>query len=67
MIGKQSWSYCPTQENPADCLTRGELTNNFKTNELWWNGPKWIKNKDQWPAWDRNITNITSLTAAVTE
>ena len=40
--------YCPSQDNPADILTRGLNASNMQTNTLWWNGPQWLKT-DSWP------------------
>ena len=39
-IPDATWDYCPTEDNPADLLTRGVDFNylNFP-NSLWWKGP----------------------------
>ena len=37
------WLYVPTKENPSDLGTRGE-----KLSSLWFNGPKWLKHKENW-------------------
>ena len=37
-----SWNYCPTEENPADLLTRGLSASQYKDNVLWNHGPKWL-------------------------
>ena len=41
--------YVPTGENPADVLTRDTSVKDFLNNKLWWNGPDWLMNKEQWP------------------
>ncbi|KAL0803434.1 hypothetical protein ABMA28_017281 [Loxostege sticticalis] len=33
------WNYVPTNENPADCLSRGVKPCSLQNNVLWWNGP----------------------------
>lgn len=59
-----TWSYCPTEDNPADLLTRGV---NFKylssPNNLWWKGPAWITSPGNWPKWQPQI-NVHMLAAA---
>ncbi|XP_074651589.1 uncharacterized protein LOC141906245 [Tubulanus polymorphus] len=42
------FKYCPTQDNPADLLTRGTTTDKLKTSDIWWRGPSWLVNGD-WP------------------
>ncbi|KRY16107.1 hypothetical protein T12_1042 [Trichinella patagoniensis] len=33
----------------ADIITRGITLKKLKSNRLWWNGPKWLLNENQWP------------------
>ncbi|XP_053390230.1 uncharacterized protein LOC128553138 [Mercenaria mercenaria] len=37
--GTGSWRYCPTQNNPADLLTRGISASQYQENKLWFTGP----------------------------
>ena len=47
---KNSWGYCPGKENPADIGSRGSEAGRLVNNELWWEGPKWLKKeKEFWP------------------
>ncbi|XP_052237671.1 uncharacterized protein LOC127848982 [Dreissena polymorpha] len=41
-----TWKYCPTDDNPADLLTRGIPASQFTNNTLWNNGPSWIRRND---------------------
>ena len=44
------WKYVPTSSNPADHSTRGLTVTELKENELWWNGPEFLKeSRDKWP------------------
>ena len=50
--------YIPTNQNPADVLTRGTTIEELNTNNLWWEGPTWAsKNENEWPQF--NIPEIT--------
>ena len=44
------WNYCKTSENPADIITRSNISPSIlATNQLWWEGPLFIKSsKDHW-------------------
>ena len=46
------WNHCPTQENPADLLTRGISTTQLHTSSLWQHGPQWLPLVEQWPSWN---------------
>lgn len=44
------WCYCPSEDNPADLLTRGISAENLVLNEKWWSGPIWLqKDRESWP------------------
>lgn len=36
------WLHVRSEENPADCLSRGISAESLLRSELWWNGPIWI-------------------------
>lgn len=45
-----SWHHIPGKENPADLLSRGVTAENILDNELWWQGPRWLKlAQTSWP------------------
>lgn len=45
-----SWSHVRTKENPADVVSRGLMPNELAGNDLWWKGPKWLRqSKENWP------------------
>ena len=42
-----TWRYVPTTENPADLGSRG---GRLEEANQWWNGPKWLASRENWPA-----------------
>ena len=43
-------NFVPTDENSAECATRGIQAENLAKHNLWWNGLQWLeKSKDFWP------------------
>ena len=40
------WRHVPTKDNPADLGSRGGPVEN---NQLWWNGPHWLTDRESWP------------------
>ena len=45
------WRYCPTQDNPADLLTRGITSSQLNLSTLWKHGPQWFLSENSWPTW----------------
>ena len=45
----REFRYVPSQENPADLLSRGISTRTLIDNDLWWSGPHWLKDDTNWP------------------
>ena len=41
--------YVPTAQNPADIITKVQKSKDFVANSEWWNGPKWLLDKGNWP------------------
>ena len=46
-----NWSFTPSEDNPADLLTRGISTNQLKSFKLWTHGPDWLPDTKNWPKW----------------
>ena len=42
LIPSSVWKHVPTQENPADCASRGLTPRELKEHDLWWNGQSWL-------------------------
>jgi hypothetical protein len=39
----ENWRHCAGKTNPADIGSRGCLPSELVSNDLWWNGPTWLK------------------------
>ena len=37
-----TWRHVPTEDNPADCSSRGLMPQDLLHHRLWWSGPSWI-------------------------
>ncbi|XP_068140060.1 uncharacterized protein [Drosophila tropicalis] len=48
-IPRHNWRHVDSKSNPADCASRG-LMAGLKDFQLWWNGPSWIRDADQYMA-----------------
>lgn len=45
-----NWRYVSSEDNPADCATRGVESSELKDHHLWWTGPSWLMlEKSKWP------------------
>ncbi|XP_018397196.1 PREDICTED: uncharacterized protein LOC108775361 [Cyphomyrmex costatus] len=45
------WRHVPSQENPADLLSRGIMPDVLQKSDLWWTGPTWLKLDEAfWPS-----------------
>ncbi len=44
------WNHVRTEDNPADCASRGILPSQLLNHHLWWSGPPWLTYyREQWP------------------
>jgi len=56
----------PSQDNPADLISRGADPTTLATSTLWWNGPEWItSDPSTWPVVDFNIPTVNLETRNV--
>ena len=66
-IPSASWNYCPTNDNPADLLTRGLTFEQFKSSSQWVHGPSWLPNQQNWPVWQHSPISHLHAVAAVSD
>ncbi|XP_054285929.1 uncharacterized protein LOC129002275 [Macrosteles quadrilineatus] len=51
------WRYIPSQDNPADCASRGITATQLQNHPLWWTGPSWLSQPcEDWP--NRQFTPV---------
>jgi len=56
----------PSQENLADCASRGLSATALTAHEIWWNGPSWLKNDSaNWPKHDPAISTDAVITERI--
>ena len=41
-LSPSAWQHVPTDQNPADCASRGLSAQELKNHNLWWEGPPWL-------------------------
>ncbi|XP_055922692.1 uncharacterized protein LOC129953468 isoform X1 [Eupeodes corollae] len=59
------WFHVSSEDNPADCASRGVQPQDLENHELWWNGPRWLScSKVDWPSQDasRFFTDLEQKT-----
>ena len=44
------WHHVPSEDNPADILSRGTGPEELRHSSKWWNGPSWLEQSEElWP------------------
>ena len=43
VLPPSAWSHVPTDDNPADCASRGVTAMELREHRLWWSGPGWLQ------------------------
>lgn len=46
LVPPDRWYYVKSQDNPADCASRGMSPSGLLDHSLWWAGPPWLQSKD---------------------
>ena len=42
ILPPDKWKHASSQDNPADCASRGTSLQQLKNADLWWRGPNWL-------------------------
>ena len=60
-IPPDRWNHVASEQNPADCASRGLLPSELLEHQLWWTGPPWLwLFSTQWPVQDRPCVELPS-------
>lgn len=43
LIPNDCWNHISSDQNPADCASRGLLPSQLINHNMWWTGPEWLK------------------------
>ena len=55
---KTQWRHVPTQQNPADCCTRGLSVEMLTPDSMWYQGPTFLREDDtNWPLSERSSSS----------
>jgi len=46
-----TWYFIPSNDNPADLLTRKISTEQLLSLQLWLQGHQWLQSSQDWPQW----------------
>ncbi|XP_063915021.1 uncharacterized protein LOC135131281 [Zophobas morio] len=58
LILPSSWKHIRSEQNPADCASRGLLPSELVHHSLWWAGPTWLQLPEiEWNLGDSNEPN----------
>ena len=61
LLGPERWCHVSGTDNPADCASRGQFPSELVDNNLWWEGPDWLKlPSSHWPD-QAHVPEATSI------
>jgi len=59
LTDNDDWRHVPSQENPADSLSRGVMPHLLSELRIWWTGPSWLKSdRSEWPSESFQVSDI---------
>lgn len=57
--GSCTWRHVPTDENPADLISRGTSVDSLQSLNLWWHGPDYLKrDPSHWPVTPSTVKTL---------
>ncbi|XP_076549204.1 uncharacterized protein LOC143306713 [Osmia lignaria lignaria] len=60
------WRHVPTQDNPADLVSRGQMPQEFVDTRIWKNGPHWLSHEENfWPQKKIHLVEIPEKRAII--
>ncbi|XP_030746816.1 uncharacterized protein LOC115875488 [Sitophilus oryzae] len=48
LTGGNQWGHVPSEQNPADLVSRGTDCDSLSVNSLWWEGPFWLSREENY-------------------
>ena len=61
------WGHTPSQDNPADIVSRGCSAVSLKSSALWQYGPTWLCSQSSWPQWPKSHFSSTAALSTASE
>lgn len=61
LTANKIWHHVSSQENPADIISRGTTAKQLMDNELWWKGPSWLNDPNNWPTVCAEVETDTNM------
>ena len=61
------WGHTPSQDNPADIVSRGCSVASLQSSALWQSGPMWLCYQSSWPKWPKSCISSTAAISTATE
>ena len=61
------WGHTPSQDNPADIVSRGCSIASLQSSALWQSGPTWLCYQSSWPKWPKSHISSTAAISTATE
>lgn len=66
LLPTAKFRFVSTKDNPSDCITRGVSAKFLQSSALWWNGPCWLTDPNEWPEnIDLNIQHTTVVAQVI--
>ncbi|XP_046145628.1 uncharacterized protein LOC114881980 [Osmia bicornis bicornis] len=57
-LPRVTWKHVRSQDNPADCASRGICASDLAVHKLWWSGPEWLSRPSVfWPDMESSNTD----------
>ena len=61
------WGHTPSQDNPADIVSRGCSASSLSSSTLWQYGPSWLCSPSSWPQWPKSHISSTAALSTATD
>ncbi|XP_060854867.1 uncharacterized protein LOC132932494 [Metopolophium dirhodum] len=59
LVRAAEWRHVRSADNPTDLASRGASGDQLINNYLWWHGPDWLSDQNQWPDIKLKTTSVS--------